>query len=318
MSKIDRFQSTLVTSLRWGPCLLLAAALAGLAPSKADAVAVSLNFDAEIAFTPGTIVASGGESLSDVLQQSFGIGPSAATLPFSGTLVYESTTPPIASTAAGGGQTSGYVNTVTSLIMRLNGVDVLTDIASINANSAAAKSGVVVIPGAGGALVNGEIGGSTIEQFEALFPNDTYRSGNAALILNDSEVEVNGPNGTTEFATTDSLGFTVGTTGDEAFGAGFATTAGLLSISSFALAAIGNGTLDLWPSAALPADNAFYDPVFLDTAIVALALELQGSLISLEGEISELSITPVPLPAAWWMLVSGLLAFVGFTRRGVR
>lgn len=287
-----------------------------LACSSVQAAPVTLNFSSDISFSPNSIVASGGQSLGNVLQQSFGIDSSTnSSFTVTGSLVYEANT--IADidrevmSVGISGNVGGYSNSVSSLNLTIAGSGVDADIDAINANADSASSGFYAVASNFG-LLNPEIGGSSIQTVQSIFPNDSVQTGNAALIGDNLPVAVTGPSGTTPITTaSDFIGFSIGTTGINDFGAGFNTDAGELALSSFALIIIGNGTQDLFSGTGLPADDSFYHPDNLDTAIIALALELENGFAPLRfnAEITsfDIQVSEVPVPAAAWLFGSSLL-----------
>lgn len=291
-----------------------------LLPTTSQAIPISLNFSSEFTFSPNSIVASGGQSLGSVLEQSFGIeNTSTNTFSVSGTLIFDSDTAPVIAdtvTSVGiSGEAAGYSNSISNLSLNIAGTNINANIPAINANADTATSGVFVVPTNFG-LLNPEIGGSSFLQAKAVIPS-TVQTGNAALIGDNLPVIVRGPSGNTNITTaSDFIGFSLGTTNINDFGSGFSTDSGLFSVSSLILVVIGNGTEDLFSSTKLPSDDSFFDPTLLDTSIVSLALELENEVspILLEGEITSFDLkpaSPVPTPAAFPLFISALTA-LGF------
>ena len=302
-------------------------AIAGLlSVPSAQAAEVTLNFSTEISFSPNTIVAAGGVNMARVLEQSFGID-SNTTSSFSayGSLSYDSD---YLSNQAGtvtsygiSGDVAAYKNPVTSLTITIAGNRLDADIEAINANEDSASSGFVVTPNYF-ALVNPEIGGASIQTIKRYYP-DAVQTGNAALIGDNLPLQVTGPSGTTNIVTaSDFIGFSVGTTAIDDFGAGFTTDGGSFKLSSAALMLVGNGSEDLFTSTTLPIDSGFYNEASLDTAIVALAFELENGFkpITLTADISSFDIqpNPVPVPAAIWLFGSSVMGLCLTKKRGFK
>lgn len=301
--------------------IIVTAAL--LAHTSLYAASVDLNFSSTFSYVPDRAIGVGGYSVSDVLEQSFGIVSNGGTDTFhvSGTLTYESDTPPSLSHSVSSlritGDAAGYIDSIKEVKLIINGTNVHANISDITAQANTASSGVRITDSDFG-LANPEIGGRGIQQVPPSL--NPIQSGNAALVGNGLPLQVNGPAGQSNFLDArDFLGFTIGTTAATDFSPVFLTDIGAVSVSSLLLGVVAKSN-GLWDKTALPSDNLFLSGDDLDTSIIALSLAVNDNFLpalSFTGNIDSVTITAVPIPGAFWLLGSGIVTLFGFHAKRV-
>ena len=303
---------TLHLSDRLDVLLALGAILfASCTPASADLI--TLDFSADLSFDPGATVAAGGINAADIIDEIYGAGfGSLGTVSITGSLTYDSNTSVFQQTQFGGATAANYLLPVTASQLTVAGSTVNADIPLINGSPSSGLFETGVSPS------GFCIGGTSIA---SCGPIPTVQTVNAALVADNSNVQVVGPNGSVQFTTRDTIAFVLGgAVASPEFAPAWGTgVVGDVYVEGLFLAVVGNPGENLWSSDALPNSPAFFDPNRIDATVLSIAFSgpnLTSPLV-LQGDATRLDIsttpnpTPTPEPASLALAAGSLLLLAG-------
>lgn len=284
--------------------------LFSLFSSFAQSASVTFSFQSTLQFDSTLVIASGGQTVGDVMDSIYGTGTGAeGNIDITGSLTYDDSTPAFQQVVGPNGEgVSAFLSPITGLQINIAGTTVNANIASINGNNDLSELGV-------GIDVMNDHSVSCLDVLvicEADYPGlAVTRTSNTAMIIDNEQLTGN--------ATGDAIAFGLGLTGiANDFSPGFDTGAlglGDVFVDGFGILLVGKLGTQLWDGhTMLPGTNEPFDPANFELTKVVLGFN--GDNIS--GFSAEGTLSAVPIPATVWLLGTGLLGLFGIAMRKAR
>lgn len=262
--------------------------------SAANAAPVTLNFSADFGLNLNQ--AMGGTTVGQLIDTTYGAGTgTGSTVAVSGSLTYDPATAVHQQVQAGSQATANYLSPITGASLGFWNTTFAGNVGGIASTTPYFMQ--TDVSGAGGCLGTYNLCSGTA-------------TGNAALMINDSQVTVTDINGHQTFASRDSASFVLGftTTATDLVSAALPSIYSDANGNQFllwgmSLYVVGNPDEDLWNSAALPGTADFFDPAHLDYVSVALDMiglpngDLSRAFpVRWNGNVSDFSVVGIDPP----------------------
>ena len=281
--------------------------------SLAHSAPVTFTFQTNLLFDPTLTVGGQGQTVADVFDAIYGSGIGATgEIQMSGSLTYDDSTPVNQQFAAddGSGGAGSFLAPITGLQLNIGGATVNANIASINANNNLSSQGV----GIGEVDATPEFCFGDFADCQASTPGlAMIRTSNAAGVINSAL-----PAGEARDTIVFGLGFT-GAANDftPALSVGAPNPGGVF-VDSFTMLLQSKLSVSLVNDhTRLPSTNTAFNVSNFEFAQIGVGF--RGTGIDGFDALGFLSVPPpepvvVPVPAAVWLFVSGLVGLAGVAR----
>ncbi|MCL7944661.1 PEP-CTERM sorting domain-containing protein [Marinobacter sp. ATCH36] len=310
-----------------GSVSLIAITIAGLGFAiPATAAPITYSYTTNIGFDPTGTIGAGGQNASQLVDELFGPGiGSTGSATLTGSFTYDNTTPQF----DGNSRSAGYADAITNATVNFDSTNTAqANIDTIRNNLSSSSVGF-------NALSNGGFCGGQLVCESVGIP--FVPTGNMVQVVNDTNFQITGPDGTVQFTPRDALSFSLGgTDSDEDFSPAISTdTFGDVFVNSVGVTLISEQSLDFFDSVALPENLSFLDNTNLQSSIFSIdfsgpnipgGFSLEGILAAVEnggmdgdgGGPNQPPAVSVPEPGSLGILTLGLLGLLGFKARQSR